>query len=502
MKRFRKLLSLVLTVIMVLAMAVPSFAATIIIDDENNTDATYVAYKLLTATETTVEEEVDGELKDVTYYAYSVNDKYSGVLETVTGKTNSGEIVEYIRGLKDSAEAIRAFADSVFSNLGVLEEDYTATNGQFADVDPGYYLIVETKAGDSDDAVSLVMLDTAGKTGIIEVSTKEDVPEVEKKIEGNQDVADYAVGDVIEFQLIGTLPDNLDDYKEYSYEFIDTLSEGLTYDWTDKNDEGVDATEATTVTINGSNDVTDYFTIDEEDGKLTISIDDIKDIPDISSSDKIVVTYYAQLNEKALTNHLATNTVKIVFSNNPYGEGTGETTSTTVEVYTFDFIVNKVNEANEALQGAGFSLHKYNTETETYELVSKIDPGTTTTFEFSGLDAGKYMLVEDTAPTGYNKIDNIYFEIVPDYALDEDANSYILNSLTVKVTDEEGNELTGDDKPQISADKSNFTLTTNVVNNTGTELPSTGGIGTTVFYAAGIVLMAGAVFFVVRRKRA
>jgi len=475
MKTTRKLLAMVLAVIMVMSLATTAFAADITITG-GASGSEYAAYKLLNATD-------GGDGK----FAYTLNDKYDEILKEVTGKSTEADIVAYISGL--NAEGIRDFADAVYAKIvaAKLAADYTTKNDKFTGVDQGYYLIAETKVGNAADTFSLVMLNTAGAENI-EVATKEDVPEVDKQVEEKNDTtgksswgdtADYDVGDTINYKITGTVSSKYDDYKNYDYMFTDTMSEGLTYNKDAKvyvvnGDSKVEVTSQFTIT-NTANGFTAYANLKKLTGVT------------INSTTEIVVEYTATLNEKAVSGSAGNlNTVTLKYENDPYngGDGTpdGETPPDTNIVFTYDAIVNKTDKDGNALAGAGFTLYKYvnNAWVQVGDEITGV-----TTFAFEKLDEGKYKLVETTVPNGYNKADDVEFEII-------------------STLDDKGEKLTKLEVNPSDAFTVNMTagsVTTNVKNYAGTELPSTGGMGTTLFYVFGAVLMLGAAVLLVTKKR-
>ena len=181
MKNMRKVLALVLAVMMVMSLATSAFAADITITGGAD-GSQYAAYMLLNATTSEAGEE--GEEDD--NFAYTLNEKYTAILQAVTGKTEQAEIVDYISAL--DADGIRAFADDVYAAIveAGLEADAVAEGNTFTGVAQGYYLIAETQTGDAADTISLVMLDTAGNNNIT-VKTKEDKPKVDKEVEEKND---------------------------------------------------------------------------------------------------------------------------------------------------------------------------------------------------------------------------------------------------------------------------------------------------------------------------
>lgn len=497
MKKMKKIAGLLLAMVMVLAMTASVFAAKITINTDES-GSVFAAYKLLNATD-------GGGGK----FAYTVNEKYSDILKSVTNATADAGIVAYISNLDD--EGIRTFADAVYGQLGNLTADQTSSNNTFTSVAQGYYLIAETTVGTNTDgstgSYSLVMLDTAGQTDIT-ITAKEDTPTVEKKVKetndstgnttGWQDAADYDIGDKVPFQLTGTVSAKIADYEKYYYEFHDTLSEGLTYD-----------SSSITVKIDET-DVTSSFDIvteeKEETGETTLSVKcaDIKNISDItlSNSSKIVVEYKATLNDKAVIGSAGNpNKVYLEYSNNPYDKGepgTGTTPEDKVIVFTYKLVANKVDKDGSALNGAGFTLYKFNGTDNDYVQVGN-EIKNVTTFTFTGIDAGQYKLVESTVPAGYNKAADLIFTVEATY----DTDSAEPQLLTLVVKDASGNTISGpdDENATFSATLNSGEVETNIENLSGTELPSTGGIGTTIFYVIGTILVLGAAVLLVTKRR-
>ncbi len=480
MKKTNKIFSVVLAVVLVFAMAIPAMAADITITG-GHADSEYSAWKILDA-----QDLGDGA------YKYTLNSKYTTALQTVTGKTTEAEIVAYIEAL--DAEATRDFADAVYAEIKDMDADATATESVFTGVGQGYYLIAETKAGDAADALSLVMLSTAGKDNIT-VETKEGVPSVEKKVKDTndttgvtsdwQDSADYDIGDEIPFQVTGTVSAKIADYAIYEYIFHDTMDAGLEY-----------KADSVKVMI-GEDDVTDSFTTNYANGELTVSCADLKKIADVTvdANTVVVLTYTAILDSDATIGEAGNkNEAYIEYTNDPYydgagtpGEGeepedkTGETTKDTVVVFTYELTVDKVDDEGKALSGAGFTLYKKVGGQE--EAVGEQITGVTT-FTWTGLDDGDYVLRETKVPAGYNKADDIEFTIRAVH--DEESATPTLTALTA------GN---------LAADKSTGIIDTDVENNKGNLLPTTGGIGTTIFYIVGAVLVLGAVVLLITKKR-
>lgn len=192
------------------------------------------------------------------------------------------------------------------------------------------------------------------------------------------------------------------------------------------------------------------------------------------------------------------NASHITFSNNPNNKGSrGKTPDLKVKVFTYQLVVNKVDEAQNPLKGAKFTLSKLDktdgkykpvpTQVDDVDLMTVSKDGTT--FTFKGLDEGKYMLKESKAPTGYTKISDIEFEISS--TTDNDAQSLI--GLSGKADD---------GTVEFAQNVDDGSLTTTIQNKSGSVLPSTGGMGTTVLYVGGAALVEVAVIGLAKRRAA
>ena len=502
MKLFKKLASFILAFAMVMAIAMPSVVmaadgkSTITINGAT-ADSEYVAYKLFDATD-------DGN----GHFSYTVNSKYEAVLKEVTGKTSGAEIVKYLDGIKDNAAAVREFADKVYAKVKDMAVDYTATNGKFVNVDQGYYLIAQTQTG-TNEAYSLVMLGTAGRNALT-VTPKTGVPTFEKKIKEKndstgvesdwQDASDYDIGDKVPFKLTGTVSDKYDNYKTYYYAFHDKMDDTLQFN-----------ADSVVVKIDGVVVDKSKYTLNTttSDGcTFEVVFNDLKTVSPTKPG-KVTVEYNATLKENArLGSEGNFNKGKLEFNNNPYYEGEGkpekpgETPWDEVVVFTYKLIANKTDGQGQPLAGAGFTLYKFNKDTNDYVEVKKIEAGETTTFEFTGADAGKYKLVETIVPDGYNKADDLVFEVKGTYeAVNNDDPLKAPRLTKLEIFDENGNSITGEGKV-FTTNLAAGTATTNIKNLTGSELPSTGGMGTTVLYAAGTLMILAAAAFLVMKKKA
>ena len=511
MKHIKKLASLLLALVMVLSLAVTAFAdepTTYSITINNSTAGhTYEAYQIFTG-DLATNEAGNKVLSNIVWG--------SGVSEA--GQTALGDAAAKAETLKTEADA-KAFAKEVAPYLTTAAGSAnTVTDGKYviSGLAAGYYLVKDqdgSLTGDNDSYTEYIIQ----VVGNVTATPKSDVPEVQKKVKDIndstdttktdwQDSADYDIGDSIPFQLKATLADNVSSYTTYKVVFHDTLSKGLTYN----NDAKVyiDGTETNgftvTATVNADGTTT-----------LTVSCDDVKALG-AGNSSVITVEYTAKLNENAVLGSAGNpNEVYLEYSNNPNksekgNNETGETPKDVVIVFTYKTIINKVDSENKPLTGAAFKLEKLikgkDGAADTWTTVKEfIVDETTTSFTFSGLDDGQYKLTETKTPVGYNTIDPIYFVIEATH--DETADAPTLKTLNAYLTDANGNKQTEmKDGESVNIDLGTVDLTagsitTTVVNKSGSELPSTGGIGTTIFYVLGGVLVLAAVVLLVTKKR-
>ncbi len=467
MKLMKKLLAALLPLVMALGMTVTAFA-------EGNGPSitapanghTYEVYQIFTG------DIADGQLANIKWGANGTGE---------TGKFVSADITEELAALKDStSDAEKLAAITQYVNLEDTPLN-TLTKGATLLVPAGYYLIKDVDGSQSgkDDSYTLYLAKVAGS---VVIAPKTSTPSVEKKVQENsdnawQDAADYNIGDNVPFKLTATLGD-VTSYQKYYLQFVDTVSSGLTFN----ND--------VTVTIDDV-EISSGFVVAPTDAGFTVTFEDVLALGATSESE-IVVSYTARLNANAVIGRPGNpNEVKLVYSNNPNvdgngqpSEGHGETPEDKVTVFTYKLIANKVDGNGDALEGAGFTLYKGTGETKV-QIGDEITG--VTTFTFRGLDAGQYTLVETTVPTGYNQADDIVFTITAVY--DKESANPALTELTV-------NPAGG-----FTIEIAEGSLETDVVNYTGATLPETGGMGTTLFYVVGGMMMIGAAVLLITKKR-
>lgn len=494
MKTIKRSIALVLAMILTLAMSVTVFAAP-------NADQTTFSLTLNKA------------VKGHTYEAYQIlsgdlsadkatlsNIKWGEGIKAEGQTALGGDAAGYAKKLADmgnNSKELKEQAQIIGANLASASGSVTVTDPDaknvISNLKPGYYLIK-----DKDDSLQGQESYTEfilHVTDDVDANVKADVPSVEKKVKdtndttgettGWQDSADYDIGDDVPFQLTATLANNIESYKTYSLKFNDTLSKGLDYN----NDAVIKL---------GDKDVTSYFTpsYDATAKTLTFTCDDILAFG-AKNSDKIVVEYTAKLNENAVIGAAGNpNTVYLDFSNNPNngGEGDrGKTPEDKVIVFTYKLTVNKVDKENKPLTGAEFSLFKkVNGKDELVEVKKILSTNAEgTVFGFTGLDDGTYVLRETKTPDGYNSIEDQTFTISAKH--DENSDDPKLTALTGDVASGSIINL------GVMLEKGE--LSTDVVNNKGSVLPSTGGAGRVAIYVIGAILVIGGGIVLVTKKR-
>ncbi|MDB6208765.1 isopeptide-forming domain-containing fimbrial protein [Streptococcus oralis] len=449
---------------------------------------------------------INGETDGHTFEAYQIfkgdlNDSTlsniqwgTGVNQfTFNGSDNAAKIAE---GLTES-NAVE-FSKEAAKHL----KQPTASGSSSIEVsEAGYYLI-------KDKDNSLTGKDGKAYTAYIlkvikdeTVKPKADVPSVIKKVKDTndttgettdwQDSADYDFGDKVPFQLTATLPKtNFDKYQTYYLEFSDTLSKGLEF-----NADSLTVKVGESVLTAGQYKITTEKDTATGATKLSVVITDVKALGGTAGG-KVTVDYTATLTTDAVIGAKGNpNEVELIYSNNPNENGTGKPKDTgktpkdTVIVFTYKTVVNKVDQNNQPLTGAEFTLFKKMKDgTEKAVSVVKNDAGTQ--FTFKGLDDGEYVLKETVTPAGYNTIKPITFKVVATHDVESDAP---------KLTDLNGEKVSGNINFSKNVDEGS--LTTQVENKKGSILPSTGSIGTTVLYVAGSVLVVAAGILLVTKKR-
>ena len=410
----------------------------------------------------------------------------------------------------------------------------TSTDGKFTGLASGYYLVADSiKDEYTDGAVSYYFVTVT--EGEITVTPKTGKPEVDKEVwesddsgtgtsgkpededtdlNGSdwQETADHAIGEEFSFRLTAKLPDSgLDEYKAYYLEFKDTISSGISY-------------KGNLRVYVGDTLITSGYTATEptvdDGGDLKVVIDNLVGLAGTTAgaglhNKTVTVVYDAALNENAQVQSAGNddpqtttnkNEVSLVYSNKWDLTSKGETPKDYVWVFTYEMPNNKVDGDGDALEGAEFMLlNSDKTKVATFDnngkfsgwvnyevdedgkptsgtaIASEIGSDGKASFNFTGLDAGTYILKETTTPEGYNTCEDVTVVITANHGEESDGGS----ATTVVSMTKDGTD----------------TNQNTIENNKGTLLPSTGGIGTTIFYVTGSIMVLGAAILLVVKKR-
>ena len=537
MKKMNKLLALVLAMVMVLGLATVASAATVNVTGDLIAEGhTFKAYQIFAGTET----QTDNQLVDITWgsginaaaFLAALKDETSAAfmttitVEDVETPVNifkdcvEAEDVAEVLGKNNDPALANAIAKIALANKSTTSTTLTEGTNALAS---GFYLIVDETVFDEGAENTVYNAALLQVTGTVTIAQKTDRPSVEKKVlendqytkdegygAGYNDVADYNMGDAVPFHLIGTVPD-MSRYETYKYIFHDTLSAGLTLKedsikvYVASNKAGTDKAE-----IEG-------WTKAVDGQSFTVSFTNLKTVPSVSQGKYIIVEYTATLNQNAVVGLDGNpNTVYLEYSNKPDQSGsgpdhpTGNTPEDKVIVFTYELDTTKVDGAdnNEKLPNAEFKLHNANNqwavvndEFKVINWVADEKDGSTLTsdsnglFKVIGLDDGTYYLKETKAPEGYNLLKE-EIKVVIDATTANGQNwtdgvaSNALTNLAVTADDKAG---TGNTQSGIAG--------ITVANNKGSTLPETGGIGTTIFYVLGGMLVVCAVVLMVSKKR-
>ena len=474
MKHARKLASLLLALVMVFALATTAFAAETVttpttgtITVENPVEGqTYTAYKIF---------DVVYDTND--HYSYTIDSRTNEWYDTVSAyasdeahglqltQVNGGDTYVVTTGNGFSAPDFAAALKKAVS--GKTGEALTANGNSVtvANLPLGYYFVASANG-------ALCNLTTTNPT--VTIHDKNDMP-----FEKVADKTNADVGQIVTYTITGKVPDSTG-FDTYIYTIEDTMSDGLTFN-RDSLKVKVGNTDVTADTSKCE------ITYDGTTAPNTFKVSII--VKNCTVGDPIEVTYNATVNEKAIA-VVSKNEAKLTYSNDPT-DSTKTTTTPPQEqkVYTSKIVIDKFESGREntKLPNAKFVLYKkvtagektsifyykWNATAKKVEWVADMNDATVVTTNekgeatFGGLADGTYYLVETEAPAGYNPLTE-----------------------PVEVTVEGS-----------STETAKLSVTAKVANKTGTTLPSTGGMGTTVFYVLGSALVLGAVVLLVTKKR-
>lgn len=511
----------------------------------------YSAYKIFNGT-------VEGD--NLTNISFAKANGFDAFLAALKADTTIGskfasagtvaEVANVLSGFQDKSDDAKAFADFVATHATLLAAPVTGQGSLTLDSD-GYYVIIETGAtGGNDYAKTSYILKQYDASEGAEIAVKSAAPTVDKQVYDNDDKAatgdnngwgesaDHAINETFQMKLIATIPADEDfaAYKAYKVAFHDKYNKGITF-------ENIDSVTVAGETVNAGEANTDYQLASNTTNRtLDITINDI--VPAITAASKklgtdeitVEVIYNVHLNEDAATvnasaSDLSTsydnvNGVYLEYSNNPNWNGsgtatpgedtpgddesTGETPKDYVWVFTYESNNNKVDDANKPLTGAKFQIKNGDT---VIKLVDKgngeyvvadqslalstsegaspkivdtmVSTGTDAKFNIKGLDAGTYTLVETAAPQGYKVAADTVFHISATHSEGKTENNVDTELADVTLATGEGNSL-------------NHTI----VDSSSSKLPSTGGMGTTLFVLGGGCMAGLAGIYLISKKRA
>ena len=536
-KVIKKLLAALLAVAMVCAMAIPAFAGT---EGDITKWHSFSAFQIFKG-DVKGNNIKDFKISNVTWGS-NIADNPAAFLDQLKADSTLGtqfqfidatdantaqKVLEVISKWDDSDAYSIAFARSVchylYPDANANPEPAVKGGGGSDHIhfdEAGYYLVVDTtpfNPGDFDHAYNSFLLMVTHANWNVSITPKAEKPSVKKEVFDNFDnqdgtstgdfgsSADHAINEKFQFKLTATLPASTDHaydyYDTYAVCFKDTLSEGITYDGPDSvviksnnntHDTTIDSSKYDIDTKNLENQ--NYFEVNIHDVKACA-----KDAGfDLNDGATITFTYTAHLNEKATVNTTSgptdnKNSVQLQYSNNPRpGDYWGTTPKSEVCVYTYQLNNTKHqdSETGPVLQGAGFRLYSDKACTQEVKLYQKDNfyfpikdatdkdkdavqmiSGQDGQFNVKGLDAGTYYLRETKTPDDYSACPDT--EIV--ISATHDVNNVSLSgNLSNKIINKKAGGIT---------------------------LPSTGGIGTTLFYVVGGGLMVAAIVLLVSKKR-
>lgn len=506
------------------------------VDDENGTgrkvasDVTWaiedvqIQNKIIDAIKKSIENDPSESQLPTKPTAQNVAEWMAANLQSASGVVNNGDLLAKIADLLKGTTPTKP--------KGATSAAFAA-DGPVSFENSGYYLFLtdngsiggkDSYSGKKQTGTSPIFAVVGGSA--VEVAEKTGIPTVTKKIKDDKpgsdwaDKADSQVGQNVQYQLTGTVADNVASFDTYCYEFHDGLSAGLTADDASiKVYAGNDRASAVEIESGFAHNVTNG-----ENGAgqiLTVQFDNLKTaVQGLSSSTKIFVEYTAQLDPaKAVTvgGSGNLNSVKLIYSNNPMSEGRGESVPDTVRDYTYALkIIKQDHESKKKLQGVGFTIQATGPDDSGKDSPSKGkyvqehgDLGKDAHQFFTdkngeiyitGLDAGEYTVHEQTALGDYNSLKKDFTFTISTQASGADSlHKTEEETQTVTVT----RTAEASDFVILDANQADGTVNLTVENKKGSNLPLTGLNGVTfTWIAGGAVLCIGVAHLIRSRKQA
>ena len=486
----------------------------------------YNAFKLFNATNN-----ADGSVSNITWVNDDTKNAVLGVITAndpaYAGGTNAQAAAEWIASKVTGTDSTTIVdASSIANQIAVAVSGKAATetlgSGTATTLESGYWLFV-TNSNSTQGAVN-----KAGTSPIfavvggdaLTITPKTGTPTVNKTIKNDQTgeygkVADSQVGQVVEYELAGTVASNIATYSTYSYTFTDKLSAGIE----------LTSTDDVKVTIDGT-DVT--AKVGYADNNLTVAFDNLLDAKGgINANSKVTVTYKAKLTSAAVIGGAGNpNTVTLTYSNNPNTDSKGTSIPSTARDYAFKLhLVNSDKATNQKLAGAKFTIQATGADDAgSKNLYVQADGtlgpgayefeiGADGTFDVAGLDAGTYTVTEVAVPPAAGSSDAAYkplsspftFTIAPEYNADTQALTNL--GLTVAgnanaiagLDTSDNNTLDADDGSAVNTAHGMVNVT--VANEKAIKLPLTGEQGIALVMGAGLVIVAVSAMSLSRRRR-
>lgn len=486
MKKIKKIFVSLLTLVLSFSIISTVFADSTgsIVVNGTKAGKTYEIYKIfdLTYNGSNVAYTIDSDWED-----FFDGDGSSYIVNEDSGGLNPITIREYTKYINITDDNIETFTQDALAYAALLDgnDKEAVADGEiltFSGLALGYYLVYPRGATDIISGNGSICSITSTMPNA-EVNIKAEYPFIRKEV----DNPNAEVGQLVEFKITGLVPDTTG-YTTYTYKVEDIMTSGLELDsevadFTVKFGETVIEIEP----VYGGNSFAltfDMVSYQEYVGEI------------------ITITYKVRVTEEAVNSDTTKNSATLTYSNNPKDTTTTTTTPIEVLVYSSEINVIKVDAKDNEIKLAGASFAVTNEEGLYYQAIGEngvitnlqttegvldvnwvetLDEATllvtddSGTITFKGVKNGTYYLVEIEAPKGYNKL---------------------TGPVTVKVgyVEDDNGELTSLGNVAVSHDEV-------VENNTGTQLPITGGVGTTLFIVIGSLLTITSAIILITNKR-